>query len=51
MAIPLYEGEIVPMALCGTQACGMRNAERRKVNVLDMKCLEGWRECHEWIEL
>ena len=35
----LYEGVIVPTALYGTQAWGMRNAERRKVNVLEMKCL------------
>ena len=35
----LYEGVIVPMALYGAQAWGMRSAERRKVNVLEMKCL------------
>ena len=35
----LYEGVIVPMALYGAEACGMRSAERRKVNVLEMKCL------------
>ena len=35
----LYEGVIVPMALCGAEAWGMRSAERRKVNVLEMKCL------------
>ena len=35
----LYEGVIVPMALYGAEALGMRNAERRKVNVLEMKCL------------
>ena len=29
----------------------MRSAERRKVNVLEMKCLEVWLECREWIEL
>ena len=34
-----YEGVIVPTALYGTEACGMRSAERRKVNVLEMKCL------------
>ena len=27
------------MALYGVEACGMRSAERRKVNVLEMKCL------------
>ena len=34
----LYEGLIVPTALYGAEACGMRSAERRKVNVLEMKC-------------
>ena len=35
----LYEGAIVPTALYGAEAWGMRSAERRKVNVLEMKCL------------
>ena len=35
----LYEGVIVPSALYGAEAWGMRSAERRKVNVLEMKCL------------
>ena len=35
----LHEGVIVPTALCGAEAWGMRSAERRKVNVLEMKCL------------
>ena len=38
----LHEGVIVPTALYGAEACmqwGMRSAERRKVNVLEMKCL------------
>ena len=35
----LYEGVIVPTAFYGDEACGMRSAERRKVNVLEMKCL------------
>ena len=35
----LHEGIIVPMALYGAEAWGMRIAERRKVNVLEMKCL------------
>ena len=35
----LYEGVIVPMALYGVEAWGKRSAERRKVNVLEMKCL------------
>ena len=30
---------IVPMALYRVEAWGMRSAERRKVNVLEMKCL------------
>ena len=34
-----YEGVIVPTALYGAEACGMRSAERRKVNVLEVKCL------------
>ena len=35
----LYEGVIVPTALYGVEAWGMRSAERRKVNVLEMKYL------------
>ena len=35
----LYEGVIVPTALYGAEAWGMRSAERRKMNVLEMKCL------------
>ena len=37
----LYEGVIVPTALYGAEAeaWGMRGAEGRKVNVLEMKCL------------
>ena len=35
----LYEGVIVPTALYGAVAWGMRSAERRKVNVLEMKSL------------
>ena len=35
----LYEGIIVPTALYGAEAWGMRSAERRKVNILEMKCL------------
>ena len=34
-----YEGVIVPKALYGAEAWGMRSAERRKVNVLEVKCL------------
>ena len=35
----LYEGVIAPTALYGAKEWGMRSAERRKVNVLEMKCL------------
>ena len=35
----IYEIVIVPMALYGPEVWGMRSAERRKVNVLEMKCL------------
>ena len=35
----LYEGVIVPTVLYGAEAGGMRNAEGREVNVLEMKCL------------
>ena len=35
----LYEGVIVPTTLYGAEAWGMGSAERRKVNVLEMKCL------------
>ena len=34
-----YEGVIVPTGLYGAEAWGKRSAQRRKVNVLDMKCL------------
>ena len=34
----LYEEVIVPTALYGAEAWGIRSAERRKVNVLEMKC-------------
>ena len=34
-----YEGVIVPMVLYGAEAWGMRSAERRKVNVLEIKYL------------
>ena len=35
----IYEEVIVPTALYGAEAWSMRTAKRRKVNVLDMKCL------------
>ena len=31
---------VIPTALHGAEAWGMRRAERRKVNVLEMNCLE-----------
>ena len=45
----LYEGVIVPTALYRAEACGMRSAERRKVNVLEMKCLRSLVGVYEWI--
>ena len=36
----LFEGVIVPTALYGAEGWGMRSAERRKVNVLEMKCVK-----------
>ena len=35
----LYKGVIVPTVLSREEAWGMKTAERRKVNVLEMKCL------------
>ena len=35
----LYEGVIVPTALYGAKAWGMRCAERREIDALEMKCL------------
>ena len=35
----LYEGVIVRTSLYGAEELGMRSAERRKVNVLKIKCL------------
>ena len=35
----LYEGVTVPTALYGAEAWGMRSAERRNVNLLEMKYL------------
>ena len=35
-----YDGVIVKTALYRAEAWGMRSAERRKVNVLEMKCLK-----------
>ena len=35
----LFQGVIVPTALHGAKPWGMRSAERKKVNVLEMKCL------------
>ena len=35
----LYEGVIVPTALYTAEAWGMKSAERRKIDVLEMMCL------------
>ena len=35
----LHEGVLVPTALHGAEAWGMRSAERRKENVLELRCL------------
>ena len=35
----LYEGVIVPTALYGAEAWGIRSAESRKVKILEMTCL------------
>ena len=35
----LYEGEIEPTAFHGADARGMKSVDRRKANVLEMKCL------------
>ena len=35
-----HEGVIVPAALCGAEAWGMRSAERGKLSVLKMKSLK-----------
>ena len=50
----LYEGVIVPTALYGAEAWGMRSAERRTLNVLEMKCLKrlvGMKRCIEELGL
>ena len=38
----LYEGVIVPTALFGAYAWGVGSAERRKMNVLEMKFLRSF---------
>ena len=38
----LYVGVIVPKALYGAEAWGMKSAERWKVNVLETKCLNSF---------
>ena len=35
----LFEGVIIPTVVHGADACVIRSAERRKVNVLEMNCL------------
>ena len=46
----LYVGLIVPTVLYRAEAWGMRSVERRKVNVLEMKCLRSL-VGEEWTEL
>ena len=36
----LYEGVIVPISLYEAEAWGIKRAKRRKVNVLEKKCLK-----------
>ena len=38
----LHDGVIVPTALYGAEGWGIRSVERRKVNVLEMKCIRSW---------
>ena len=49
----LYEGVIIPTALYCAEAWGIRSAKRRKMNVLEMKCLRSFLGVSqmEWIEL
>ena len=48
----LYEELIVPMALQGAEARGMRSDVRRKMNVLEMMCSCSYMcEGQEWPEL
>ena len=48
----LYERVIIAStALYGAEARGMISAERRKLNVIETKCLRSLDECHKWIEL
>ncbi len=35
----LYEGVVVPMALYGAEAWSMGAVERKRLNVMEMKCL------------
>ena len=35
-----YEGVLIPTAWCGAEAWDMRSAERMKLNVLEMKCMD-----------
>ena len=38
----LYEGVIASTVLYGAEAWGIRSAERRKVNIFEMKCLRSF---------
>ncbi len=35
----LYEGVVVPMALYGSETWNMGAAERKRLNVMEMRCL------------
>ena len=35
----LYQQVIVPTVTYGAETCGLREAERRRLNVFEMKCL------------
>lgn len=37
----LYEGEVRPTVLCGAKTWKMREANRRKVGVFEMRCQQG----------
>ncbi len=45
----LYKGVVRPTVLCGAKTWNMREADRRKVGVLEMRCQQGmlrvWRVC------
>ena len=48
--IIIIEGVIVPMALFGAEARGMKNTERRNAMFLRWSVRKDWLKWHEWIE-